>query len=169
MRENERVREETRRVDSLGLWLYSSPRAPLARTCIDSLERSIGYALDPDCESFLRCADGWPAFYQSVTLFGSVELDGGSALLRARGLLSLLPEGVLKSIMLGGDGLSMVAAAEADMDLFVMPLAAGAQVPPVIWLAGGEVERFASFRGFFEAMIEYSRADLADLADRGRE
>lgn len=55
------------------------------------------------------------------------------------------------------------------MDLFVMPLAAGAQVPPVIWLAGGEVERFASFRGFFEAMIEYSRADLADLADRGRE
>ena len=49
------------------------------------------------------------------------------------------------------------------MDIFVTPVVDGKQVPPVIWLAGGEIDRFTSFRDFFLAMIEYNVLDLQDV------
>ena len=164
--DNLMVREEMRRLDSIGLWPYLPPRAPLSQSGIDSLERSVGFALDPGYRSFLGCADGWPAFYQSLRLFGSVELNSGDALLRARELLDVAAAGGAESIAPGSDGFTIVAAAQADIDLFLMPLKAGVQMSPVIWLAGREIERFASFVEFFEAMVAHNRADLADLRAR---
>lgn len=40
-----------------------------------------------------------------------------------------------------------------------MVLKEGEDYGTVIWLAGGEIERFDSFTEFFEAMIEYNRED----------
>jgi hypothetical protein len=56
-----------------------------------------------------------------------------------------------------------VAATTVDLDVFVMPVTGGRQVPPVVWLAGGEIDRFATFDDFVLAMVEYNSRDLAAL------
>ena len=52
-----------------------------------------------------------------------------------------------------------------DKDLFVMVLKEGAAHGSVIWLVGGEIERFDSFGDFFEAMIDYTKEDLGELLE----
>ena len=55
-----------------------------------------------------------------------------------------------------------VAVSRTDMDLFVMVLKTGRRFGEIIWLAGGEIDRFESFKDFFKAMIEYNKLDLED-------
>lgn len=56
-----------------------------------------------------------------------------------------------------------IAATTVDLDLFVMPIVGGQQVPPVVWLAGYEVDRFKTFEDYVLAMIEYNARELAAL------
>ena len=46
-----------------------------------------------------------------------------------------------------------------------MVLTEGRENGQIIWLAGGEIERFHSFSDFFEAMIEYNKEELEDILD----
>lgn len=41
---------------------------------IKSVEDKLGYTLDTSYRNFLRFANGWKAFYQTVDLFGTNEL-----------------------------------------------------------------------------------------------
>ncbi len=58
-----------------------------------------------------------------------------------------------------------IAVSRTDKDLFVMVLTEGREYGQIIWLAGGEIERFLSFSDFFEAMIEYNKEELEDILD----
>lgn len=71
------IRQKMQELDSEHLWAYHWPKVGASDDAIQSVERRIGEALPCDYRAFLRHADGWPAFYQAVDLFGTGDLLGG--------------------------------------------------------------------------------------------
>ncbi len=67
--------------------------------------------------------------------------------------------------MAGLDATSLlpIAATTQDRDVLVTEVVDGVQAPTVVWMAGGEIERFGSFTDFFLAMIAYNELELARL------
>ncbi len=111
----------------------------------------------------MRHANGWPAFYQSVQLFGTEELLGNAAMNNALRIVSYLDDSVLKTSGVGRTALLPVAATDMDMDVFAFDRTGSSSQAPVIWFAGTEVQRFGSFSDYFLAMVDYNRAELAAL------
>lgn len=149
--------------DDHGLWEHRLPKAAATADDLVALETHLGVALDPGYREFLTFANGWPSFMQSVDLFGVDELRGGRQLNLAYEQIAAIEEPVLSEAGLKRDSVLPIAATSVDLDLFVMPVADGLQAPPVIWLAGEEIDRFPSFEAFVLAMLEYNVRELARL------
>lgn len=160
------IKQAISEVDAEGLWEFHLPRVAAKPEALRGVEEVLGFQLDPEYREFLGYADGWPSFFQSVDLFGIDDLVGGPRMDIARQLLAGLEPVVLERVGLRDSQLMPIAVTAVDLDLFVMPVADGVQRPPVVWLAGHEVDRFASFEDFVLAMMEYNLRELSAL--RGR-
>ena len=53
-----------------------------------------------------------------------------------------------------------LAVSRDDIDLFIIVLGNGTCSGNVIWIAGGEIERFKTFSEYFKAMISYNKKNL---------
>ncbi|HMG42505.1 MAG TPA: SMI1/KNR4 family protein [Acidimicrobiales bacterium] len=149
--------------DTRGLWEYHLPKVRVSDEEIDAVERHLGIRLDPDYRAFLRYANGWPSFFQSVDLFGTHDLYGSPTFELAQQVLEVIEPIVYEQAGLEPGKVLPVAATAEDMDMFVMPVVDGQQVPPVVWIAGGEIDRFPTFDDYVLAMIEYNARELATL------
>jgi hypothetical protein len=156
------VKQKLAEVDAEGLWEYHLPRVAASQERLREVEAHLGEALDPSYRDFLLHADGWPAFYQTVDLFGSEELLGSDRFRHAEEML-----GYLEEEQPAGTGLRRellpIAASPVDLDLFVMRRRSSSRPGTVIWLAGSEIDRFPSFAEYFLAMIDYNRAEIQNL------
>lgn len=157
------VREELQRSDDGDLWEYYSPEAATDMSEISEVQKKLGLSFSRDYIDFLLCANGWKCFYQTVNLFGTKDYES-EMFAYAQKMLDVEIEYIdeLREIR---DHLLPIAVTELDMDKFVMVLKEGEDYGTVIWLAGGEIERFDSFTEFFEAMIEYNREDAEDESE----
>ena len=155
------VRDEMYKTDRDGLWEYHFPEVAASGDEIKTVQEKLKVSLSEEYVNFLLHANGWKCFYQLVDLFGTEEL-GGDAMMYAKRLLDVETDNSeeLRNLK---DQLIPVAVSRADRDLFVMVLAKGSEYGKILWLAGGEIDRFDSFGDFFEAMIAYNREDLEDL------
>ncbi|MCF6524441.1 hypothetical protein HOY81_15275 [Streptomyces sp. JJ36] len=118
--------------------------------------------MDADHADFLRRADGWPAILQDIDLFGTAEF-GTTAYVEAEELVRVI-EGEIDIRRGGSSRLIPIGASRTDVDILVMPCGSGSrESAPVIWLAGGEVERYGSFPDFFRGMIEHNLAEANAL------
>jgi hypothetical protein len=149
------VQAATQRLDVKGLWEYHAPRNGAREDQLEAIETHLGCPLDSLYRRFLRAANGWPCFYQRVTLFGTDELRGGAPMATAQEILDQIRDQLDDSVP-PGDPLLLVAAAMTDLDVFVMPRSTGGSPAPVIWLAGQVIDRFESFDRWFLAMVEYN-------------
>lgn len=148
-------------VDSEGVWEFHLPKVAATAGDLAEVERDLGWRLDADYREFLGYANGWPSFFQSVDLFGTGDLEGGPRMEIAQQMLAAVEPNVLEAAGFRDVPLIPIAASAVDLDLFVMPVVGGQQAPPVVWLAGYEVDRFKSFEDFVLAMIEYNARELA--------
>lgn len=155
------VRDELYQADREQMWEYYHPEGAAERSEILSAQEKLQINLSQDYIDFLLCANGWKCFYQLVDLFGTKDFDS-EIMSYARELLNVELEyhDELRTVK---EYLFPIAVSRTDKDLFVMVLAEGSEYGQVIWLAGGEIERFDSFGEFFEAMIEYNQGDLEDM------
>lgn len=149
-------------VDVDGVFPFHYPKIAAPLAAIEALEGERGFRLDAEHRAFLTFADGWPAFFHSVDLFGTSQLAGDEAR-TAEELLAELPDALFEGLGSARESLLPIAASAVDTDVFVMPIADGAVQPGVIWLAGEEVDRFESFGSFFESMIQYNLDTIEDL------
>jgi hypothetical protein len=138
-------------VDSEGLWRYELARPPADPGSLRAVTERSGHPLDSEYESFLRHADGWPAVFQNVDLFGTPELLGAE-FDAALELVSYLEPEVLEEAAVDPAALYPVAMSAKSIDVYVMPRVSGESSAPVIWFAGDEVERYESFGAFFRAV-----------------
>jgi SMI1 / KNR4 family (SUKH-1) len=157
------VKQRLAELDTIGLWPYRLPAVAATETKIRAVEANLGEALDPAYRAFLLHADGWPAFYQSVDLFGSDDLMGGDRLHRATDMLSSIEDGVLAAGNLRKEELLPIAASSVDLDLFVMMRQKASKPGIVVWLAGYEIDRFLNFEEYFLAMVDYNRLEMQNL------
>lgn len=160
------IKQAIAEADVQGLWEFHLPRVAATPERLAALEAALGIRLDPEYREFLGYADGWPSFFQSVDLFGVDDLAGGPRMDVSRQMLAAVEPAVLERAGLHAVHLLPIAATTVDLDLFVMPVVDGTQKPPVVWLAGYEIDRFESFEEFFLAMIEYNARELAALTSR---
>ena len=150
------------------LWVDANEGKDFTGTAIEKDRDGslLGYKLDEDYAQFLRYANGWPAFYQSVRLFGTEELLGNAAMENALRTVSYLEEDVLQTSGVDRAMLLPIAATDVDMDIFVLDRTGLPARARVIWFAGTEIQRFGSFSDYFLAMVDYNRAELAELKKR---
>lgn len=156
------VKREIIKVDRTKLWPQHLPRLAATRDEIRELEEHLGFRLPEIYADFLMHANGWVNFYQHADLFGTKDHLGSEI---QRSAL----EG-LKYCRLDGEdsaprNLVPIAASKDDMDIFCLHKETG----EIVWLAGGEIERFPDFGEYFLAMIDYNREDLADLEKEAEE
>ena len=155
-----KIKEETMQVDKKNVWQYCLPNIAATEIQFSKAERHLNHIIDPRFKAFLACANGWQSFYQSVDLFGTESLVGGSQNQCGDFLLSHLDESLLKKSGFSRQELLPIAATKLDRDLFVITRPSSSVPGTVIWFAGEEVDRFSDFDEFFLAMLEYNRTEL---------
>jgi hypothetical protein len=148
------------KLDKEGLWEYYLPEAAASEEVLIRTERQLGFSLDSQYREFLKYANGWKAFYQSVDLFGTDELVDSPDMDYAISILDAIEETVLESSGVERDQLLPIAATKIDKDLFVITKPNSSNPGMVIWFAGDEIDRFESFTEFFLSMIDYNREEL---------
>jgi hypothetical protein len=152
--------------DTAGLWEYHLPKVGASDEDLEATEQHLGIRLDPDYRAFLGYANGWPSFIQSVDLFGTDDLRGGPRFDLANQMLDAVEPVVFEQSRLERGAVLPIAASTVELDMFVMPVVDDQQVPPVVWLAGYEIDRFPTFDDYVLAMIEYNERELAALRSR---
>lgn len=157
------IKREIDRADKEKLWEYHYPEVAAQMSEVELVQKKLGVKLPEEYIKFLLCANGWKSFYQHVDLFGTKDFET-ERIEYARKLLSIEVQHNTELNKIHTD-LLPIAVSKADKDLFVLVLKEGESYGQVIWLAGGEIERFENFKSCFEAMIEYNKEELKDLEE----
>ncbi|RKN72694.1 SMI1/KNR4 family protein [Streptomyces klenkii] len=120
--------------------------------------------VDPEYANFLLHADGWPAILQDIDLFGTADF-GTAAYTEAEELVRVIEDELVIERGKNFSRLIPIGASQTDIDVLVMPCGKGSNQPAqVIWLAGGEIERYPSFSDFFRGMIYENITEADSLA-----
>lgn len=150
--------------DREGLWRHESRRPPAAPERIAEITEVTHCSIDPEYVDFLLHADGWPAILQDIDLFGTADFST-TAYADAEELVHVIQDEV--EICRGEDftRLIPIGASRTDIDILVMPCVKELnRRAPVIWLAGGEVEKYRTFSDFFRGMIVENQAEADSLS-----
>ncbi|MED4461925.1 SMI1/KNR4 family protein [Metabacillus fastidiosus] len=159
------VRQEMQKYDKKKLWDYYLPETAAAESEIMEAENCLGFFLDPYYKEFLKHANGWKGFSQTIDLFGTEELCQSGDMEYANMILNAIENSLIEESSFSQDQLLPIAATKMDKDLFVLTKWNSPSPGIVIWFAGEEVERFNNFKQLFLAMIDYNRDDLDYLKD----
>ncbi|MFD7014159.1 hypothetical protein [Streptomyces sp. NPDC059161] len=121
-------------------------------------------SVDPEYSDFLLHADGWSAILQDTDLFGTADF-GTDAYVEAEELVRVIEDELEIERGENSTRLIPIGASRADIDILVMPCVSDSKRPAsVIWLAGGEIERYRTFSDFFRGMIAENHAEADSLA-----
>jgi hypothetical protein len=157
------IKQAVADADSEGLWEYRLPHVGATESQLQAVEHHLGEPLAAGYREFLECAGGWPAFLQTVDLFGPEELLGNERFLHAQEMVGYLEDEVLKTSNVRREVLLPMAASPVDRHLFVITRKSAQHPGTVIWFDGSEVDRFPSFDEFFLAMMDYNREEIQAL------
>lgn len=161
------VKQEIMKLDVEQIWPHHLPEMAASEEALKKTEENLGFKINQDYREFLKMANGWKGFLQTVHLFGTQDLLGSQIMQYAQSLLGYVEDDVIKSTGFLREELLPIAATKYDKDLFVMTLPNSQKPGTIIWLAGEEIDRYANFTEYFLAMIEYNRLLVKDMKDNG--
>ncbi|PDZ08819.1 1,3-beta-glucan synthase regulator [Bacillus pseudomycoides] len=159
------VKQELLKQDVEQIWPHHFPKVGANEAEICLVEKKIGYKLDQKYRDFLKYANGWKGFYQTVDLFGTEQLKESNVMNYAKVLLHAIEDDVLKESGFFRHHLLPIAVTEFDRDLFTICLPNSSTSGAVIWFAGEEIDRFENFEEYFLAMIDYNREEVVALRE----
>jgi len=158
------IQQRIEELDHGRLWRRHLPEVAATEQEIMSVERRLGFALDPRYRAFLQYANGWKSFYQAVDLFGTANLLGAPPMDSARRQLAAIQPAHFEAAV--GKSVAEflpIAASTVQRDIFLLGQPRSAHQGIVVWFAGDEVDRFPSFDDFYLAMLDYNREEIVDL------
>lgn len=153
------VKQVLAECDQEGVWPHHLPAVAATAEQVAAVEIALGFPLDISYANFLRHANGWRGFYQTVDLFGTDDLLG-SRRQSAAEALSLIDHGVIETQRVDFEDMVPIATSKVDRDLFVLLSSRSKRAGEILWFAGELIESFSSFGEFFLAMIDYNRAEV---------
>ena len=145
--------------DKKGIWEYCFPNTSATEKDVILIEEQLGIEIDKEIKEFWLHANGWNCFYQMVDLFGTEDMLS-EKMNHAKELLSI---NLLYQDEFTMDQLLPIAVSRDDMDIFASVISKNKEYGKVIWYAGGEIERFASFKTFLSEMTKYCEQNMNDL------
>ncbi|WP_437019692.1 hypothetical protein [Streptomyces sp. enrichment culture] len=159
----ETAKERLAVCDREGLWRHEPRRPPAPPEGITQIASVTSCSLDGEHSGFLAHADGWPAILQDIDLFGTA--DFGTALYAEAVELVRVIGDELELTQKGPDARVVpIGASRSDIDIIAMVCDREPRQPAaVVWLAGGVIERYASFSEFFRGMIAENLAEADAL------
>jgi len=162
------VREEMRRLDTLGLNEYFYPELAATEEQLVAVETHLGEPLNSGYRDFLLCANGWRGFFFSLQLFGTEDLMGSKLMNLALEALGYVDDAMplFKDLGFAKEDLLPIAASFIERQMHVITRSTSHQPGKIIWFDCGEVESYLSFEDYFLAMTDYNREDLKDLPEQ---
>lgn len=158
------VKQEIWRLDKAGLWPYHLPEVAATEEQLMTAEAHLGHGIDKGYRDFLKCANGWKGFSQTVNLFGTGDLVGSSLMNYALEMIEVMDEAYpIEDTGFSKEELLPIAATFEDRELHVITRATSHQPGVVIWFSGQEIERYQSFEEYFLAMTDYNRLEIDRL------
>jgi hypothetical protein len=161
------VKQRLEEVDTEKFWEYRLPKLAADEQTLRQVETDLGMPLDPEYREFLKHAGGWPAFYQTVDLFGPEELLGSPEFMAARQALLSMEDEALAECGEAPRNLVPIAATQQDLDLFLIAGPEANTPGQVSWYAGGLIDTFPTFTEYFLAMVDYNRNEIQRLEAAG--
>ena len=150
--------------DWKGLWDYAPPNTGASEETLARTEAQLGFRLPKSYRDFLKVADGWPCFYQDMTIFSTSDLLGGE--LRRLGGVQLELEECIEAMASGGVIAAdhfMVAAAQGSIDIVLMGRPGTPAEGTASWVRGEVLGRYDDLLDYYLSMMEYSKLETADL------
>lgn len=160
------VKQLLAEVDVEHIWPHHLPEVAASEDDIKAVEKHLGYSLDRKYADFLRHANGWKGFYQSVDLFGTSDLIDGSRMSHAKEMLYATDDSAIQMSGFQRSDLLPIGATMVDLDIFFLTMLNSSKPGQVIWFAGSEIDRFPDFDEFYLTMVDYNRAEIDDLKKR---
>ena len=153
--------------DWKGLWDYAIPHLHATEETVANTEAQLGFRLPESYRGFLLTSNGWPCFYQDMTIFSTSDLLGGD--LHKAGQIQLeLPECV--EAMAAGGVIAAdhfpVAASLTQIDVALMGKPGTPAEGTVSWVRGEVIERYDDFLDYYLSMMEYNKLDTADIREK---
>ena len=153
--------------DWTGLWDYALPHVHATEETVTNTEAQLGFRLPESYRGFLLTSNGWPCFYQDMTIFSTSDLLGGD--LHKAGQIQLeLPECV--EAMAAGGVIAAdhfpVAASLTQIDVALMGKPDTPAEGTVSWVRGEVIERYDDFLDYYLSMMEYNKLDTADIREK---
>ncbi len=158
------VKQKVSEVDVAALWDYPYPEVAATESDVGSAEKALGHSLNLRHREFLRHANGWKSFFQSVDVFDTNDLVGGPRYNRALELLQSC-EGLHELCGFTIDELLPIAVSADDLDVFAISKETSHSPGVVYWFAGQLIDEFPSFDEWFLSMVDYSRREYARMSE----
>ena len=150
--------------DWTGLWDYAMPNPKASEETVARAEARLGFRLPESYRGFLLAADGWPCFFQDMTIFSTSDLLGGE--LHKAGQIQLELEECVEAMAAGGviaaDHFPVAASLES-IDVALMGKPGTPAAGTVSWVRGEVIERYDDFLDYYLSMMELNKLDTADL------
>ena len=150
--------------DWKGLWDYALPHVHATEETVARTEAQLGFRLPESYRGFLLAADGWPYFFQDMSIFSTSDLLGGD--LHKAGQIPLELEECVEAM--AADGVIAadhfpVAASLESIDVALMGKPGTPVEGTVSWVRGEVMQRYDDFLDYYLSMMELNKLDTADL------
>ena len=156
------IQREIARTPQGGLWRSPQPPLPgVDEAELRGIEAALGSPLPRELRTFYGLVGGWAPFRGDIDILCPAELIAGPRYERATELARATEEGFVHSGV-GRDDLVVFGVSDTEHDLYTVAIK-GPHEGHVFWHAGYEIERFADFDTFFDAMIAYEEQRLARM------
>ena len=150
--------------DWKGLWDYAIPHLHATEEAVASTEARLGFRLPESYRGFLLASNGWPYFYQNMTIFSTSDLLGGE--LHEAGQTQLESEECVEAMAANGviaaDHFTVVASRES-IEIALMGKPGTPAEGTVSWVRGEVIERYDDFLDYYLSMMELNKLDTADI------
>ncbi len=150
--------------DWKGLWDYALPHVHATEETVARTEAQLGFRLPESYRGFLLAADGWPYFFQDMSIFSTSDLLGGD--LHKAGQIPLELEECVEAM--AADGVIAadhfpVAASLESIDVALMGKPGTPVEGTVSWVRGEVMQRYDDFLDYYLSMMELNKLDIARL------
>ena len=150
--------------DWTGLWDYAIPNPKASEETVARTEAQLGFRLPESYRGFLLASNGWPYFFQDMTIFSTSDLLGGE--LHKAGQIQLELEECVEAMAAGGviaaDHFTVVASRES-IEIALMGKPGTPAEGTVSWVRGEVMQRYDDFLDYYLSMMELNKLDIARL------
>ncbi|MCL1981959.1 MAG: SMI1/KNR4 family protein [Clostridiales bacterium] len=159
------VKQELMELDAGDASLYFLPEAAAEEVDLIMAEINLGCLIDQHHADFMRAANGWKGFYQSIDLFGTDDLACPQIMQNAFSRLNAVPSHVIEPTGFLREDLLPLAASGTSSDLCVITKQTASRPGKVIWITGEKARLFPNFEEYFRAMTDNYRLMLLELSN----